>query len=78
MSISRRVVLLIVLGFLIAGGNAGADEHKPSESMGSEDLEIIQNLDFLESWDVLEEDEIEFLENYDIVDKMKTGANDEK
>ena len=67
----REYILLCVL--MLVFGYVTINSHKlpatENENMGSnEDLEVIENLDFLDSLDLFEED-LALLENYDGIDE---------
>ena len=65
-----------VQGYFSRAIEKGAAAEK-NEEISKEDLEIIENLDFLEDLELFKED-LELLKEYDDVDQQElTGENDE-
>ena len=75
--------VIIHLSFIVLvqgsfdGGASYAQISKEDTELSDEDLDIIENLEFLEGLDMFEE-ELEFFEDYSDIDQSEiTGENDE-
>ena len=75
--------VIICLSFIVLiqssfyGGVGLAQISKEDSEISDEDLDIIENLEFLEGLDMFEE-ELEFFEDYSDIDQSEiTGENDE-
>ncbi len=69
-------ILCLIQIFPIVSGQAGRADEVVEKEMSEEDLEIIGNLDFLENIDMLEQD-LSFLEEYEVLDEMREDDKDE-
>ncbi len=73
----KKIRLMIILSFFVLTGLQQAlpaetkKKHKTEGKKTQDDSEIIRNLDFLELLDILDEEDIDFFENYEIVDEIK-------
>lgn len=82
----RKIILLFAVSFFmqnlssVVGSAALTEKPKPAtlkEEFSEEDLEIIENLELLESLEFLEEDTA-LLDNYDVINDLgELGVKDE-
>lgn len=77
----RQFFLIFFLGFFVieyqglAQSMVDTENQKTAQSLSSEDMEIIRNLSLLENLDILQSEDVAFLQNYDAAEEMgKNGG----
>jgi len=72
-----KSLIVFMFALLFVGKVCEADTDKVKKSLSQEDREIIEYLDLLQDYDLLQEDLV-VIEQYENIDKIKfLGENDE-